>query len=129
MLTLAASKDGEPIAAREIAQKQKLSLKYLEGLLGSLKAAGLVSSKQGVRGGYFLNKRPEEITLYEILVSLGERLDIVACTADPGICDQSPSCATREVWGQIKEAVLDILCQTTLADLQKRSAYLESRQT
>jgi len=126
MLTLAANYDGGLMAANRIAADQGISRKYLENLLCSLKAARLVTSARGQRGGYALARPPAEITLHEVLSPLEDALDIVHCTEEGDSCPRSGVCCTQEVWREIKEAVECILCRITLADLLQRQRILEA---
>ncbi|MBU0742586.1 Rrf2 family transcriptional regulator [bacterium] len=125
MLTLAANYDEGLMAAEQIARAQKLSLKYLESLLSSLKAAGLIVSKLGTRGGYTLSRSPTEISLFDILIPLEETLDIVRCTEDGDDCDRNGICSTQQVWKEIRDAVEDMLRKTTLADLLEKQKILD----
>ncbi len=125
MLTLAAHYDDGLVAASKIAEDQKISLKYLESLLSSLKSARLVISKRGMQGGYILARSPAEISLYDVLVPLEEALDIVHCTEEADSCRRSGICCTQEVWREIKDAVAGILSKTSLSDLLGRQSVLE----
>ncbi len=125
MLTLAAHYEEGLVAAGQIAADQKLSLKYLETLLSSLKSARLIISRRGNQGGYTLARPPAEISLYDVLVPLEDAIDIVHCTEDGDSCGRSGTCCTQEVWKRIKDAVECILCKTTLADLLERQRDLD----
>lgn len=124
MLSLAAKFDEGPVAASEIALEQRLSRKYLDQILRDLRDAGIVLSTRGIHGGYYLSRSPADITLFEILDAMEENLDIVHCTSAAFNCAFSTTCATREVWVEIKIAVMEILCRTTLSDLESRMAAL-----
>jgi Rrf2 family protein len=126
MLALAEHYGARLVRANEIADEQALSLKYLENLLSSLKAAGLVVSERGKRGGYALARPPSEITLHDVLIPLEDSLGFVHCTGADRGCDRLPTCVTREVWMALKEATDRILKGTTLEDLLKRQDVLRS---
>jgi Rrf2 family protein len=74
------------VSAREIAEHQKLSPKYLESLLAALRSAGLVRSVRGTAGGYTLTRPPAEINLRQIYHVFEGTDGFVECTADPEYC-------------------------------------------
>jgi Rrf2 family protein len=117
MLALAARHKKGSVTAADIAREQGLSLKYLEAILASLKAAGLVRVKRGVGGGYQLARPPERITLLDVLMPLEDSLGFVHCTMNDTECDRAEECMTRRVWQELKEAVEEILRSKTLASL------------
>jgi Rrf2 family cysteine metabolism transcriptional repressor len=100
-----------------IAERQKVSAKYLVHLLASLKAAGLVKTVRGARGGYLLDKPPSEIKLIEVFRVLEGSSSPVECVDDPKVCPESNVCVTRDVWTRIRDAINDVLESTTLQDL------------
>jgi len=126
MLELAGHFANRPLRANEIAQNQNISLKYLENLLASLKAAGLIRSVRGKNGGYMLARGPEEITLHDILTVLEGSLGFVHCTESQNGCDRLAICVTREVWITLKDATDRILKSTTLHDLLERQQLLNN---
>jgi len=128
MLELACNYDKRRIPAYEIAERQGLSLKYLEALLASLKSAGLVTSEKGRSGGYSLARPPSEITMWDVLSHLENSLCIVHCTGDENGCERRDVCATREVWIELKEATERVLQGRTLQDLCERKDCLETKE-
>jgi Rrf2 family protein len=127
MLVLAMRHDGGPVPAVEIAQDQDLSQKYLENLLASLKAAGLVVAERGKKGGYSLARPPEEISLYDVLERLEDSLGFVHCTGKEYGCERLQTCVTREIWQELRETTERILRNTTLDDLRRRQQALERK--
>lgn len=112
------------VSLREIARRQGISLAYLEQIMPLLKAAGLVKSRRGAHGGYILSRPPEEISLYEILIALGESLDVKECLTDDlpeeEMCPSSGHCAVQEVWMDMRDALTFTLRRRTLASVIKR---------
>ena len=128
MLELALSGGNKPILLREIAERQDISLKYLEQIIPSLKSAGLVNSSRGASGGYFLAKSPEEITIKEIVEALEGPLKLVDCVGDPGLCQVAGQCVTRDLWDEVSVNISKLLESRTLADLaQKHKDKQKSR--
>jgi Rrf2 family cysteine metabolism transcriptional repressor len=123
MLDLALNYDSgcRMVSAREIAEHQELSPKYLESLLAALRSAGLVRSLRGTEGGYTLTRPPDQINLLQIYHVFEGTDGVVECTTDPEYCKRTDGCATQEVWAQMYDACMEILESTTLEDLARRA--------
>ena len=121
MLDLALHRDEGAVLVRDIARRQEVSEKYLKQLLAPLKAAGLVRTIRGARGGFTLAKPPSEIKLIEIVQVMEGSMAPSECVDDARICSRSDSCVTRQVWTEIKEATDKVLESTNLQDLVGRS--------
>lgn len=121
MLELAQRYGQGPVSLSDVALAQELSVKYLEALMSSLRLAGLVRAQQGAQGGYELTRPPAEIDLRQIYEVLEGTEPWVSCTEDPSSCDRQASCATRLIWEQMYAASMQVLEETTLADLVARS--------
>ena len=120
MLDLAVHYGKGTVLLKDIAQRQEISEKYLGHIISLLKAAGLVGSSRGARGGYFLAKAPQDITLGEVVKSAGENMDIVDCIKTPGVCNRTGFCVTHDIWGDISLKIMDVLDSTTLKDMVGR---------
>jgi Rrf2 family protein len=94
-----------PVPLGEIAKRQDLSAKYLEQLIILLKKAGLISSARGRRGGYMLARKPERISVGEIVEVLEGSLAVVDCVTDSDLCDRSPECRTRDIWVNMTDVI------------------------
>ena len=117
-------KDG-PVPLKDIADRQQISLQYLEQIIAPLVRGGIVKSSRGVKGGVWLNRPPDEIKLGEVVRLLTGSLAPVECVDDLNYCDRSAFCATRDVLEQIKEALESILEATTLQDLVEKQLEKE----
>ena len=111
-----------PTQVREIARTETLSAKYLEQLLGRLRAGGLVTSVRGARGGYQLSREPQAITVKEVLVVLEGSLAPVGCVEPSDVACDGTTCTAHAVWAGLHETVLTYLDSYTLADLVERAA-------
>jgi len=120
LLDLALHSGEGPVILKDIAQRQQISLPYLEHLIAPLIAAGIIRSTRGARGGISLVKSPEEIKLSEVIQLLEGSIAPVECVNNPGICSRSAFCVTRDVWGELKQAIDGVLESTTLQDLVER---------
>ena len=125
LLELALHQGEGPVPLKDIAQRQQISLQYLEHLITPLIAAGIVLSTRGPRGGVSLAKPPEAVRLSEIIQLLEGSIAPVECINSPGVCSRSGSCATRDIWSEMKEAIDSVLESTTLQDLVERQKRKE----
>ena len=117
MLDLAAHHDQGPTPLREIAKRQDLSVKYLEQLIIPLKAAGYIRSVRGARGGYTLAKKPDKISVGQIIKVLEGGLSLVDCVEDPKVCEREKNCPTRDIWLRMSERLMEELSSLTLSDV------------
>ena len=108
------SEGGKPVQLRDIAQRQDIPEKYLERLIGALRAAGLLRSMRGAQGGYLLNRPASEIRLSDIIEIVEGPISPVECVDSPDICKRSNHCVAREIWDGLKQAVYDTLNAITL---------------
>jgi Rrf2 family protein len=109
-----------PVPLRQLAERQCISMKYMEQIIPLLKASGLIRSSRGARGGYALAKEPRQITLADIIHALEGSWSLVDCVEDPSLCDRAKACVTYEIWNDIHRAIHKVLDSTTLADLIAR---------
>ena len=118
MIDLAENSDGSYLAMKEVAQRQGVSLKYLERILPLLVDGGLVEGLRGKGGGYRLTRDPEEYPIGEILRLTEGDLAPVACLekgARP--CERADNCQTLPLWKELDTLVNGFLDSKTLADL------------
>jgi Rrf2 family cysteine metabolism transcriptional repressor len=127
LVDLALNTTGQPIQLKDIAERQKISLPYLEHLIIPLISAGLVKSIRGARGGIKLAKEPLQIRLNEVMRILEGPLAPVDCLRDNKSCPRSGLCATQDVWDEMSKAMERVLESTTLQDLVERQMSKESK--
>ena len=112
------------VQIKEIAEREQIPAKFLEQILLTLKNAGLLHSKMGVGGGYYLAKSPEEITLGHIVRVLDGPLAPINCVSqmayEPCGCPDEETCGLRLVMLDVRNAIADILDGTTLAEVTER---------
>jgi Rrf2 family cysteine metabolism transcriptional repressor len=121
MVDLALNYEKGVVSVRVIAARQQLSPKYLESLLASLRAAGLVRSVRGARGGHALTRSPNQINLRQIYNVFEGTEGFVECTTSPELCDRIDDCVTRDIWAQMYAACMEALESTTLEELARRA--------
>jgi Rrf2 family protein len=119
-----------PIQIDEIARRQHLPVRYLEQILLSLKRAGFLESKRGVSGGYYLAKHPREITLGAIIRATEGPIIPIFCVGSGTreICIEEPLCSLRDIWADVRDAVIKIVDHTTLEDLCRQVKVKHERQ-
>lgn len=121
MIDLAYSGEDTCMSIKDIAEKEQLSDKYLEQIINLLSKKGLVKSVRGARGGYLLTRKPEDITVEDILLATEGSLAPVACAADNDMCDKYCDCATSVIWSEIYKAIVGVVRNITLADLAEKT--------
>lgn len=127
MVDLADHDRGNPVFLKDIAKREEISEKYLSLIVIPLRSAGLIQSTRGAHGGYCLARKPEEITILDILSVLEGELCLVDCVGDERGCLRSSACPTRDVWGMLAKSIGDVLKSVSLADLlQKRRQRADS---
>lgn len=117
MLDLTVHHERGPVPLSEIARRQDLSVKYLGQLIFPLRAAGFIRSVRGARGGYALAKKPEKISVGQIIEILEGGLYLVDCVKDPKICERAKECLTRNIWLMMSERLMNELSSLSLRDV------------
>ena len=119
---------GDPQTAtqiKEIAERQQIPVKFLEQILLTLKNAGILRSRAGVGGGYYLAREPGEITLGQVIRVLDGPLAPISCVSQMAyercVCEDEATCGLRLAMLDVRNAIADILDRTTLADVTARS--------
>jgi Rrf2 family protein len=118
-----AASGGGPVAARELAESEKLPGDYVEQILLRLRRAGLVESVRGARGGYLLARSPHDISVRDIMNASEHQTFEVNCEAHPvdaERCGTSAECSIRPVWHALQHRIDDFLGSVTVADLMKQ---------
>lgn len=124
LIYLATNSDRASIPTREIAEKWNVPIKYLEQILKTLRAAGIVEAQVGVNGGYHLTRSATMITAGEVIRVLDGRLAPMGCVSsyDYIPCEFEPACGLKTLWARTRAAIIGVVDQTTIADLCPRPA-------
>jgi len=117
MASLAYNNGVKPVLLKDIAASEEISEKYLSLIVIPLRAAGLIKSVRGARGGYNLAKDPKEISLRSIIEALEGEICLVHCIKQPSSCNRSAICPTRDIWNILGNKVSETLSNITLAQL------------
>ncbi|MCX7919221.1 MAG: Rrf2 family transcriptional regulator [bacterium] len=130
MLDISIYGEVSSVTAKDISERQNISVTYLEQLLSKLKRAGLVKGTRGPGGGYQLNKPPDQITIGDIIRVLEGPIAPVYCvlpTVDAKQCDKLAKCAMRLLWKKLGDKMSEVLDSITLKDLKEESLALEGK--
>lgn len=117
------SYNNEVIALSQIAQRQDISVNYLEQLIAKLRRAGLVKGIRGAQGGYILAMPAKRISIGDILRALEGDLNPVDCSEiiGDGACDNADICVTKFVWKRISDSINDTVDGIMLSELVDES--------
>ena len=134
LLALAEAGGRDPVLVSTVATRDALPKKFLEAILLELKRHGLVDSKKGKGGGYFLRRSPREITFGDVIRALDGPLAAVPCVSETAYarcaeCIDEASCGVRLAMKEVRDATARILDRTTLADVNTRIVREQGRTT
>jgi Rrf2 family protein len=117
MIELAQNEANRPLQLKIIANRQDISVKYLEQLMAILRSAGLIRSVRGSKGGYVLARPPNQVRLSDILHCLEGPVTTVECVEDSNYCVRAAECAARQIWTKVQQAIEEVLQSITLQDV------------
>ena len=122
LIDLAEHRSEGYVAMRDVAERQDISLKYLEKILPALVEAGCIEGIHGKGGGYRLVRDPSEYRVGDILRISEDTLSPVACLSEgAGPCARAEKCRTLPLWKGLSKVVSDYLDQVRLSDLSEHS--------
>jgi Rrf2 family protein len=117
-----------PVAARELADAERLPADYVEQILLRLRRAGLVESVRGARGGYYLARNPVSISVRDVMTASEHQTFEVNCASHPvdaDRCSPGAQCSIRPVWVALQQRVDDLLGSISLADLMNQEQKVQ----
>ena len=114
---LAASEPGVPVKGVDLARRQSIPVRFLENILSDLRAAGIVASRRGAEGGYWLARPPEEVAIAEVIRVLEGPLANVQGVRPEDLEFEGPAKSLRDVWLATRAALRSVLDSVTLADV------------
>ncbi len=117
MIDLALRQHDGPVTLAGIAERQKISLSYLEQLFGKLRRHQLVSSVRGPGGGYCLAKSLETVSVADIIRAVDEPLDATSCGGKRDCHGHDQPCMTHNLWTSLNERMYDYLSSVHLGQL------------
>lgn len=130
LVVLALHEGGPVIPIQAISDQQNIPKRFLEQILNDLKALGIVQSRRGITGGYRLARPAEEITIATVIRHIEGALAPVSCVSERFYqkcsCPDENRCAIRSVMKEIRDAIVKIAENVTLAELCRRSRALQN---
>ena len=129
LVKLAKEFNNGPLLINSISQSEKIPKKFLESILFDLKQLGILASKKGKGGGYYLIRRPDEINLADIIRHIDGAIALIPCVTYKYYqpcqhCKDELTCGIRSVVKDIRDETVDLLKKITLADIIDREAQL-----
>ncbi len=131
LIDLASQDDPQAVTQiKGIAERQQIPVKFLEQILLTLKNAGVLRSRAGIGGGYYLARPPDEITLGQVVRFLDGPLAPISCVSQTAyercVCEDEETCGLRLAMLDVRNAIADILDRTTLADVAARTQQAQA---
>jgi Rrf2 family iron-sulfur cluster assembly transcriptional regulator len=122
VVNLAMSTHTRPVSISTIAHDENVSSEFLEQIFYKLKKAGVIRSIRGPGGGFVLNRKPEEISVKDILEAVGEMGGLTPCTLRRRtLCDRPDHCEAHEIWTGLQARISEYLGGITLKDIADRN--------
>jgi Rrf2 family cysteine metabolism transcriptional repressor len=108
-----------PLSLAQVAKRQGISQPYLEQIAIDLRRSGLLASRRGAHGGYYLARAPEDTTAGDVIRALEGNILPVQCVAEQKCvpCSLEEGCSTRSIWEQVRDRLVETLDSITMADL------------
>jgi Rrf2 family protein len=124
LIALASGPPGEPVRIQDIARRERIPQKFLEMILLELRNRGILQSKKGKGGGYYLVRDPKTVMVGQLIRQFDGPLAAVPCASQTAYarcqdCRDEAGCGVRWVMKEVRDATAKILDRTTLADMLK----------
>ena len=116
---LARLPDSASISARALSERSGIPLPMVSKILKLLARGGILISQRGPKGGYALAKRPDRISVADVVAAVEGPLSITECIQHPGDCRQEPTCGIRGNWAVINTVVLEALSRVSLVEMTR----------
>lgn len=117
VLFMAAQPHGTTVLKKDICREQGITPAFLTKILQPLIKAGIVGSHRGVRGGFYLNRAPDTITLLDVIKAEEGPIHLNLCLAEEGSCERDSSCPVHQVWQEARAGLVETLESYTFARL------------
>ena len=125
MVDLATHSEGCPVALSDVAERQEISLSYLEQLFGKLRRSGLVKSVRGPGGGYLLSRTSDEMRVADIILAVDEPIKVTRCNhgSSEGCKSNKSRCLTHDLWEELGNQIYIYLSSVSLADVVHKRLF------
>jgi Rrf2 family protein len=118
LIALAKEKNKKYLSLNTISKLYDLPYRFLSVIAGDLKKAGIINSREGVNGGYYLIKDPVKISLFQVINLIEGETGLISCLKGKP-CEKQDSCQLKKIWEDIQTGVEGVLKKYTLADLSQ----------
>ncbi len=131
LVDLAVHSEEGIVSIQSIANRQNISVSYLEQLVGKMRRAGIVTSVRGAAGGYRLAKSPSTISVGDVLRALEGDLEAVDCPGNDEIptCEAAPKCVTKYVWKRINDSISQAVDTIMIEELVQESKKINGKES
>ncbi len=119
LVYLAGENPDKLLQVKEIAKHESIPVKYLEQIIRPLKKAGMLKVVRGAKGGYFIGRRPENISVKEVFDVLENNSSLLDCLQNKNTCERKNICSTFDFWNNFNNAVNEYLENVSIADIVK----------
>jgi Rrf2 family protein len=119
ILEIALDESENGVFQKDIAERQKISIKYLDNIIASLKTSGLIVNAKGKKSGYVLSRKPGEIKILDVYFAFEPAIAVVDCLDGNFNCDLSPKCGVKDFWSGLNNLIINYMEYYTLEDLVK----------
>ena len=126
LLYMVEHEESDRLTIHEIAERKNIPKKFLENILINLKNAGILGSKKGKFGGYYLKRKPAEVSVLEVIRLIDGAVAMLSCVSlnfyqSCGRCEDETTCSINRLFSAVRDETLKILSGSSLADLQHLS--------
>ena len=133
LLALARRRGQEPVQIAELAEQEGIPKKFLEVILLELKNNGILQSKKGKGGGYFLGRTAEQISVWQVIRALDGPLAPLPCASHTAYrkceeCQDEATCGIRAVMKEVRDATAAVMDRATLGEVLRRTETLQQQQ-
>lgn len=125
MMEIAVQDQKTGIFQKDIAEKQGISVKYLDHIISALKAAELITNVKGKKSGYILTREPEKITVLDIHNAFEPGICIIECLHKTIHCERESKCAAKGFWGKLNNQIIAYFNSVTLQELITEQVVLD----
>ena len=108
-----------PVSIKYICEKEDISNRYLENIFVKMRKAGLVNSVKGEKGGFYLAKSPEKVSIYDVFLAVENDISPSRCVVDMKFCDKIGICGIRQVWVKFDRHINSFLKKTYLSEIAR----------
>ena len=128
VIDIAENENGAPVRLADVAERQEISLKYLELIIPSLAKAGIVSASHGKGGGYRLQKALSELTVGDVVrVAEGDLAPVACLKCDAAPCGRAENCKTLGIWKEYYRLTNEYFDSISIEDVIKGNIDFQSK--